>query len=194
MKKDGRLQGKDFINIGIFTAIYFVIVFAVACLGFIPIMMPFLAVLVPLIAGVPFMLYLTKARKFGMLTIMGMILGIIMMLMGPNWPTVITGTVFGLLADLLMKSSGYQSVSKSVLANGIFSCWVWGQFIPMYINTNYYDNLATGYGQEYTQTLQGYMQPWVLPVLLVVCFVFGLLGGLLGKAILRKHFLKAGMA
>lgn len=40
MKKDGRLQGKDFINIGIFTAIYFVIVFAVACLGFIPIMMP----------------------------------------------------------------------------------------------------------------------------------------------------------
>ena len=47
-------------------------------LGFIPIMMPFLAVFVPLIAGVPFMLYLTKARKFGMLTIMGMILGIIM--------------------------------------------------------------------------------------------------------------------
>ena len=33
----GRLNGKDFINIGIFTAIYFVIVFAVACLGFIPI-------------------------------------------------------------------------------------------------------------------------------------------------------------
>ena len=35
-KTGGRLAGKDFINIGIFTAIYFVVVFAVACLGFHP--------------------------------------------------------------------------------------------------------------------------------------------------------------
>ena len=32
-----RLQGKDLINIGIFTAIYFIVIFAAASIGFIPI-------------------------------------------------------------------------------------------------------------------------------------------------------------
>lgn len=32
-----KLQGKDLINVGIFTAIYFVVFMAVAMLGFIPI-------------------------------------------------------------------------------------------------------------------------------------------------------------
>ena len=40
MKKDGKLKGKDLINIGIYAAIYCVIMTAVAMLGFIPIMMP----------------------------------------------------------------------------------------------------------------------------------------------------------
>ena len=31
MKNNGSLNGKDFINIGIFTAIYMVIVIAIAC-------------------------------------------------------------------------------------------------------------------------------------------------------------------
>lgn len=37
MKSENKLQGKDLINIGIFTAIYLVIIVAVAMLGFIPI-------------------------------------------------------------------------------------------------------------------------------------------------------------
>ena len=74
----GRLNGKDFINIGIFTAIYFVIVFAVACLGFIPIFMVLICGIIPLVAGIPYMLYLTRVKKFGMITIMGLLVGIIM--------------------------------------------------------------------------------------------------------------------
>ena len=35
-----RLQGKDLINIGIFTAIYFIVIFAAASIGFIPIFIP----------------------------------------------------------------------------------------------------------------------------------------------------------
>ncbi len=31
-----KLQGKDLINVGIFTAIYFVVMMAIAMLGFIP--------------------------------------------------------------------------------------------------------------------------------------------------------------
>ena len=47
MNTSGKLKGKDLINIGIYAAIYCVIMTAVAMLGFIPIMMPMLCVLVP---------------------------------------------------------------------------------------------------------------------------------------------------
>ena len=76
--KSSRLQGKDLMNIGIYSAIYCVIVTGVAMLGYIPIMMPMLCALVPLIAGVPFMLFLTKVKKFGMIWIMSIIIGIFM--------------------------------------------------------------------------------------------------------------------
>ena len=36
-KECKKLDGKDLINIGVFTAIYFVVIFAVAMLGMIPI-------------------------------------------------------------------------------------------------------------------------------------------------------------
>ena len=40
---NNQLQGKDLINIGIFTAIYFIIIFAAASIGFIPISFRLLA-------------------------------------------------------------------------------------------------------------------------------------------------------
>ena len=70
MKTDNKLKGRDLINVGIYGAIYFVILFAVAMLGMIPIFLPLLSVLVPILGGIPFMLFLTRAKKFGMITIM----------------------------------------------------------------------------------------------------------------------------
>lgn len=63
MKNDAKLKGKDLINVGIYAAIYCVIMTAVAMLGFIPIMMPMLCVLVPLLGGIPMMLFMTKVKK-----------------------------------------------------------------------------------------------------------------------------------
>ena len=60
-----KLQGKDLINVGIFTAIYFVVMMAIAMLGFIPIFLPLLIVLVPLIGGIVMMLYYSKVQKYG---------------------------------------------------------------------------------------------------------------------------------
>ena len=104
-KKDSsnKLQGKDLMNAGIYSAIYFVIVFAVAMLGYIPIMMPMLCVLVPLIAGVPFMLFLTKVKKFGMIWIMSIIMGILMLLTGMAQYALIIGAFSGLIAELIYK-------------------------------------------------------------------------------------------
>ena len=74
--KTEKLKGKDLINVGIFSAIYFVIIMAIAMLGYIPIMMPLLCVIGPVLCGIPFMLFMTKVKKFGMILIMSIIMGL----------------------------------------------------------------------------------------------------------------------
>ena len=55
---NNKIQAKDLINVGIFTAIYFVIFFAGMMLGYIPIFIPLLGLVCPILCGIPFMLYL----------------------------------------------------------------------------------------------------------------------------------------
>lgn len=190
-----RLQGKDLINIGIFTAIYFVIVFVVGMLGYIPIFIPLLSVIVPLAGGIPMMLYFSKIQKFGMVTISGLLCGVLMLVTGMGYWSVFTGLLFGLIADLMLKSVKYQKARMEILAHGVFSVWVVGNFIPVILTRDtYYQMLLSGYGKEYADTLMSYMPDWILPVLIAVCFASGLAGGLIGRNMFKKHFERAGIA
>lgn len=85
LNKENKLNGKDLINIGIYAAIYCVLVFAAAMLGCIPIFMPLLSVIIPLLGGIPYMLFLTKVKKFGMILIMTILVGIMMLLTGMGY-------------------------------------------------------------------------------------------------------------
>lgn len=123
-----KLQGKDFINIGIFTVIYFVVTSVVAMLGVIPVFIPLLCVFVPLIGGIPMMLYFSKIRKFGMLTITGVLDGVLLLFTGMGYWCILTGLVFGLIADFMLKSSGYKKVKMEIMAHGVFSISVVGAF------------------------------------------------------------------
>ena len=184
---NNKLQGKDLINIGIFTALYFIVIFAAASIGFIPIFIPLISVIVPIVGGIPMMLFFSKIKKFGMLTICGVLLGIIMLLTGMGYWCILTGLVFGLISDLMLRAC-------EVLIHGVFSMWVIGAFIPIVVTREaYYQNLLPGYGQEYADTLMAYMPDWILPVLLIAAFVSGIAGGFIGRKIFKKHFERAGI-
>lgn len=77
-----KLQAKDLINVGIFTVIYIVLYYVAMMLGYIPIFIVLLPLICPVICGIPFMLYLTKIKCFGMVTLTGAICGLLMMIMG----------------------------------------------------------------------------------------------------------------
>lgn len=193
MNSNNSLKGRDLINVGIYTAIYFVIMMAVAMLGLIPIFLPLLSVIVPILGGIPFMLFLTKVRKPGMVFIMAMIMGIMMLLtgMGP-WP-LLTCAVAGILSELVLKSGRYKSVKKSILSYSIFSMWIWGNYLPLFTDYEGYFAQRESYGQAYIDAVQRLMPLWMAPVLLTSCLVCGIIGGNLGKALLKKHFEKAGI-
>ena len=140
------------------------------------------------------MLFFSKIKKFGMLTICGVLLGIIMLLTGMGWWCIPTGLIFGLISDFMMKACDYKNAKREVLIHGVFSMWVIGAFIPIVVTRDaYYQNLLPGYGQEYADTLMAYMPDWILPVLLIAAFVSGLVGGLIGRKIFKKHFERAGI-
>ena len=143
---NNKLQGKDLINIGIFTAIYFIVIFAAASIGFIPIFIPLISVIVPLVGGIPMMLFFSKIKKFGMLTICGVLLGIIMLLTGMGWWCIPTGLIFGMISDFMMTACDYKNAKREVLIHGVFSMWVIGAFIPIVVTRDaYYQNLLPGY-------------------------------------------------
>lgn len=194
MKNENKLKGKDLINIGIYAAIYCVIMTCIAMLGYIPIMMPLLAVFCPLVGGIPMMLFYTKTKKFGMITIMSVIIGIYLWVTGMGIYPAIFGVVFGFLADLVAKSGGYQSFTKTVLSYGVMCLMLFGNFLPLYIDREGYFASRQEFGQEYIDSLGNIMQPWTAPAIIIAAFVFGVLGALLGKALLKKHFVKAGIA
>ena len=190
-----KLQAKDLINVGIFTAIYFVIFFAGMMLGYIPIFIPLLGLICPILCGIPFMLYLTKIKKFGMVTLTGIILGLLNLLIGAGVLVLIFGVVFGLLGDLVLWIGKYKSWKCTLLGNGGFSLWIMGYVSRMFLTrTEFFEFLANNYGEEYTATLASYTPNWMFPVLFVVTFIGGILGALLGKAVLKKHFERAGIA
>ena len=190
-----KLQAKDLINIGLFTVLYFVLGCCVAIpIGFVPIFLPILGALWTLITGIPFMLFAVRAQKFGMVTIMAILSGLLMGFTGMGFWGVLTGAVFGLLGDCILRSGNYQSARKTLLGYSVFSLWMVGTYIPMYFFVEQSRaDFAKSFGDKYADTVMSVMPLWSLLLVTASIFLFALLGGLIGKAILRKHFVKAGI-
>lgn len=193
---DNKLQAKDLINLGLFTVLYFVIGCCVAIpIGFIPIFLPVLGALWVLITGIPFMLYLTRVKKFGMITLMAILSGLLMGLTGMGFWGVPVGVVSGLLADLIMRSGQYKSAQKSIIGYAVFSLWMVGTYIPMYFMVEESRaDFAASFGDEYADKVMSVMPMWSLVLVIASIFAFAVVGGLIGKKLLKKHFVKAGIA
>lgn len=111
-----KLKVKDFMTVGIFAALYFVVYFATMMLGYIPIMMTVMPLITAITAGIPFMLFITRAKKMWMMTLFGIVCGLLALIMGSGIYPLITAVVVGLSADLILKSGDYKSTIKSIIA------------------------------------------------------------------------------
>lgn len=193
--KTDRLTGKDLINVGVYSAILFVVVFASAMLGMIPIGYPALTVIVPIVGGIIFTLFLTKVKKFGMIWIMSFIMGVLMLLTGMGYYACIISIISGFITEMIVKSGNYSSRSRSIIANGTFFMWVWGNYFLLYFNRDeFLASRAESVGTEFTDAIDKMLPMWTCPLLLVICIVSGLIGGVLGTSMLKKHLKKAGIA
>jgi hypothetical protein len=193
---DHSLKPKDLITVGVFTAMYFVVFFGFGMLGlFGPAVHAVGIVLGSLANGIVFALYITRIRKPGMIFLTGIISSLLMVLTGHAWTTLVTAAVFSILAEIVLARGRYRSARASALAYGVFSLWVAGPILPLYYQHDaYIADIGKKMGDGYARAWETLFSPAFLLGLLVVVFVSSFLGGRLGQKMLRKHFMRAGIA
>ncbi len=193
---DRSLKPKDLITVGIFTALYFVVFFGFGMLGFFgPAVHAVGIVLGSLANGIVFALYVTRIRKPGMVFLTAIVSSLLMVLTGHAWTTLVTAAVFSVLAELVLAGGRYRSARASVIAYGVFSLWVAGPILPLYLQHDaYIANIGEQMGEDYARAWDTLFSPTFMAVLLVAVFLASCLGGLLGQKMLRKHFVRAGIA
>ena len=191
-----KLKAKDFITVGIFTAIILVVEFACGMLGYIhPFIVASYVVMIPLVGAIPMMLFYTKVQKFGMITIMSILIAIMMFVLGMGFLGAPLIIIAGVVADLIAKSGKYKSFKKTMISYGVFCLWICANYFPVIVTAESYrqDLIDEGYSAEYCNNLFLAINYKTIGILLILCFVFGCLGALIGKAVVKKHFEKAGI-
>lgn len=194
--KSKKLKAKDFITIGIFAAILFAVEFAFGMLGYIhPFIVASYVIILPLASGIPMMLFYTKVEKFGMITIVSILMAIIMFVGGMGYLGAPLIIIAGVIADLIAKSGNYKSAKKTVLSFGVFNLWICANYFPILITAESYrqDLIDGGYSAEYVNNLFAAINIKTIGILVVLCFIFGCIGAVIGKAVVKKHFEKAGI-
>lgn len=130
-----------------------------------------------------------------MVSLTGLICGILMLLTGMGYWSIITGAVFGVLADLVLKSGDYKSAKKR---NHIAWCFFYVDHRKLHPHCCNTGQLLSAANQRlWTRVCRFHYElylAYTLPLLLIAGFVCGVIGGVIGQKIFKKHFKRAGIA
>ena len=191
-----KLSVKDLINVGIYTAVYFLVIFMIAMMGFVPILLIVGVAIEAVFGTIVYMVYLTKVEKFGMLTITGILLGCISFVSGRPIATLFISIAAGVLADLAWKKGNYKSVFWGIVSACCMFLWIAGFELPMFFQyrDNYMESLRGSYGDAYVDTLLSLTPNWMFFGMIGLGIIGSIIGGVLGKRILTKHFEKLFLA
>ena len=192
-----RLTARDLITVGVFAALYIVTYFVFAFVGFVnPVLMVVGLLAGLVVAGIPFMLFLTRVQRPGMIVLFTVLLGIGLLLTGH--PPVAIGwmLLLSVICEVIVGVGRYRSRTAAAAAYSVFSLWVAGQFFPLFYDRAGY---LSGPGmsqmsEEYLQSLDDLLSVRNLLFFDVAVVVCGLLGALLGLRLLDKHFRRAGLS
>jgi energy-coupling factor transport system substrate-specific component len=191
-----RLTTRDLINIGIFTVLYFA---AVAIFGQVGALVPILQVLgplyIPIVAGIPFMLFLTRVDKFGMITIMGILVGLLVLATGQAYWVAVLAVVLAPTADLLCRAGAYRRWPSLVAGYAVFSLMLIGTVVPLFFARDaYLARVGQRKDAAWVQSIVELTPTWVFFAMIAMLIVGAVVGAYLGRAVLRKHFERAGIA
>ena len=198
MNKTNKLTVPDLISIGVFTALYFVLV-TIATFASVAIFPGFNNVVLPafcaLISGCVYTLLVVKLQKFGGISVMGIVMGLFFMMSGHFIISFAANIVMGIVADCVAKVGKYKSKKWIILSYVLFSYGLFGPVIPMwFMKDAYVANLvARGKDAVYIAELFANINMVTFVLAVVATLICALVGGWFGMKMIKKHFVKAGI-
>ncbi|MDR2374007.1 MAG: MptD family putative ECF transporter S component [Bifidobacteriaceae bacterium] len=195
--RPSRLSARDLLSVAIFAVIFLVVVWAISMLGVIsPLVWLMVTPLQIIAAAIAFMLFLTRVRHLGVISLFGLVIALFFLLAGNSLLSSAVIAAMGVVADLICRAGGYHSKWASIWAYTVFSLAFFSPFLPLFIDREGYFATATweSMGQEYIDATNKLLTGPVLCGLAVAIAASGFVGALIGSATLRKHFVRAGLA
>ena len=157
--KENKLMIQDLISIGVFTAIYFVLVTIAT--------------------------FATSAS----ITIMGLVMSIFFFSSGHFILSFVTNIVFAIIADLIGYISKYKNKAMILLSYIVFSYGLMGPVLPMwFLKDQYVSNLmARGKDAVYIERLFEYINMGTFRLCIVAILIGAIIGGLFGIKMIKKQ-------
>ena len=182
-----KLNAKDFILIGILTALMWIICMIISTIMSVagPVTNVFYPSVVAIPNGIVMMLLLAKVPKKGVFTICAAIQAILFLLV-----------IGGVICDFLIMGRNEITMKSMMAAYALFSAiFAFSAICPIkflqsaFVGAMEKNNIAPEY-------IQGMLNITSVPMLVVIVaagLVGGLIGGFIGQKALKKHFIKAGL-
>ncbi|WP_047260790.1 MptD family putative ECF transporter S component [Corynebacterium uterequi] len=188
---------RNLVNVGVFTAVYFVVLFATGMLGVFSPVGSVVGWLIGIVANaVVVTLFQARTPRVWGLGAMGLLIGLLMVATGHSLLTVVGGTVAGVAGGAISRIGDFRSPLWNSLGYGVFSMWIVSPIASMLWNREaYIDYVSTSMNDP------AYGAAWnaLFSDTFIICWTFivaavAFASGLLGNRILAKHFRRAGLA
>lgn len=192
-----RMSARDLVTIGIFAALYTVLTVAASMLGIISPPMMLVSTGVAIIVGaVPYMLLLTRVQHPGMITVFAIVSGAVYVLIGTLLVAYLLMVALALVAEVIVWAGRYRSTLAGGLSYAVFSLWFFGPVMPLLYAREDYLTMPCmeSAGADYVAGVDALFTTPVILAVAVGCLVCGAIGAVLGARMLRRHFVRAGLA
>lgn len=190
-----KLKIKDLVTIGVFTVIYFVLMFLSGMIGMVPILYLAYPAVAGIITGIVIMLFMAKVQKPWGLFILGLICSFIVIEMGNTYIILIHAVISMVIAEFVRKIGGYKSFKYNMLSFTIFNTWICGFLMQILLAKDKVIEVAEtrGMGYDYIMKLIALLNFRNMIFVYIGAIVGGIIGAYIGKVFLKKHFEKAGI-
>lgn len=194
-KKENKLQVKDLIMIGVFSALYFVL----NMVGGMPFAMnPILTFYQPIgsafLSGIIFMFLIAKSPKRGTITILAVIMCILRFATGMHWAMGVGTLITGIIAEIIAGSKNYKNKTMNMLSFGIFALGDIGTFLVYFINPESWSNAMIKKGTDisYIESMNAAAANWMIYVIVIGTFLVALLSAWIGMKLLKSNLRRPG--
>ncbi|WP_159564148.1 MptD family putative ECF transporter S component [Streptococcus halichoeri] len=191
--KEKKLKIKDLVTIGVFAVIYFVVMFGAGMIGMVPILFLIYPTILGIVTGTIIMLFMAKVQKPWGLFILGILSPLLMFAMGHTYIIAVHAVVVMFIAEMIRRAGGYNSFKYNMIAFAVFNTWICGSLMQMLWAKKKYIELSMMMGKEYVDALEKLITYPHMVLVYLGAIVGGIIGAYIGKALLKKHFKKAGI-